>query len=298
MGLSLRYIAAIGGGLWFATMPAAAAPGLVDRLVDGAAAHVARFVATASVLLAREHYDQEATTRTGPSARFATSKLGLVTEQRTLESEVALVQIGDDRLWLIARDILAVDGKPVREEDRVRIPPRIDGPADQAFRAFRRVADQGARYNIGRIRRDLNVPTLALWFLSEGIRQRFAFTIVGEERLGDVSCRIVRYVERERPYLLHAEDRPARVEGRFWIADDSAAVLRTELVLRSPPGATPGRAAIEVDYAFAPSVDAWAPREMRERYETGPNAANLITGTARYDDYRRFSIDTRITVPD
>jgi hypothetical protein len=287
-------VAGIAGGVCLAALPAVAAPDLVDR----AAAHVARFVATASVLLAREHYEQEATTRTGASARFATSKLGLVRERRTLESEVALVQIVDDRLWLIARDILAVDGKPIPEEDRVRIPSRLDASPDEAFRTFRRVADQGARYNIGHIRRDLNVPTLALWFLSEGIRQRFAFTIVGAERIGDVPCRVIRYVERERPYLLHAEDRPARVEGRFWIADDSAAVLRTELVLRSPPGATPGRATIEVDYAFTPSVDAWTPREMRERYETGPNDANLVTGTARYHDYRRFSVATRITVPD
>jgi hypothetical protein len=266
-------------------------------LIDRATAHVARFVAAGGVLLAREHYVQESSTRTGAASLFPASSAKPIVERRTLDSEVALITLLDDRLWLLARDVLAVDGRPLPDDQRIRIPTLHPVSSDEARRAFQQVARQGARFNIGRIRRDLNVPTLALWFLSAGMRERFKFDDRGMERVDDVACRVVRYVERERPYLLHAEGRAARAEGRFWIAEDSGAVLRTELLL-SPPGSSPtSRAAITVDYAFVTGVDAWVPREMRERYESGPRDTNLVSGIARYDDYRRFSVSTRIAIP-
>ena len=266
----------------------------VGPLVERASAHVARFVAAGSVLLAREHYEQEAVTRSGAAMRFPDSRAGAITERRTLESEVALVQLLADRIWLLARDIIVVDGRRLEERQRIRIPALNPTTSGDALDAFRTVAQQGARFNIGGVRRDLNVPTVALWFLSDGMRDHFEFRHAGAAEIDGVSCTVVRYVEGERPWLMHAEGRPARVEGRFWIREDSGAVLRTELVLPSPPHATPGRATIEVDYAFTAAVDAWTPREMRERYEVGARGANLVTGVARYTDYRRFSVDTRI----
>jgi hypothetical protein len=266
----------------------------VAPLIERAAAHVARFVADSAVLLAREHYEQEAVTRTGAATLFPHARAGATTERRTLESDVAVVQLQDDRIWLLARDILAVDGRPLEERQRIRIPTLHPATSADALDAFRTVAQQGARFNIGGVRRDLNVPTVALWFLSDRMRPHFTFSEAGAEPVDGRPCVRVRYVERARPYLLHAEGRPARVEGRFWIEEDSGAVLRTELVLPSPPGATPGRALITVDYAYAAGVAAWVPREMREHYEVGEGGANVVTGVARYSEYRRFSVETRI----
>lgn len=271
-----------------------AGPPDVTALVDRASAHVSRFVTAGSVLVARERYEQESVTRDGAATRFPNSKAGAITEHRTLESEVALVQLLADRVWLLARDVVAVDGRPLDERRRIRIPAMHPTSSADALDAFREVAQQGARFNIGGVRRDLGVPTVALWFLSPGMREHFAFSRAGATRIDDQPVVIVRYVERERPYLLHAEGRPARVEGRFWIREDSGAVVRTELRLPSPPNATPGLAAIETDYVYAAAVEAWAPSEMRERYETGTHGQHVVSGVARYDDYRRFSVETRI----
>ena len=217
---------------------------------------------------------------------------GVTTERRTLESEVALVHL-TDHVWLIARDVVTLDGRPLPPSQRLPLTTERPASLEAAVAAFREIARQGARFNIGGIRRDLNVPTLALWFLSDALRERFVYEPAGTDTIDGVACQIVAYTERARPWLLRADGRPVPVRGRAWIAA-AGAVLKTELTLddsrpesainRSSAFAEPetggGRAVIAVDYGFSEAVHAWVPTEMRERYDHPGGVA--ITGRAEY----------------
>ncbi len=264
-------------------------PSVVARASTWAAA----FARSAVSLLAREHYEQEVRRRAGSSAVPIDSDAGVTIERRVLDSEVALVETGAEYLWLLARDVQQVDGKAVADKDRIPLPAVGRLSQDEAVQAFRRVAGQGARYNIGRISRDMNVPTLALWLFIPGLAGRLRFEVAGREPVAGIECEVVRYTERRAPYLFQANGVPTAVRGRAWIASDTGAILRTELILESRSGT--GRARVTVTYAFDERLQQWVPREMSERYDDlRRQAEGFVMGTASYRDYRRFETSTRI----
>ena len=261
------------------------APPLLD-IVRRAADYVRDFTAAAAVLVADEHYVQQVKAKTTSTSISPGGAIGVTVEQRVLDSEVALVQVLDRQLWMIARDVLKVDNHALPDAERVPLSTYHPASMADALSYFQQLATNSARFNIGRITRNLNVPTLALWFLSEPVQGRFSYALGTEENVEGRSCRIVEYRERARPYLLNAEGRSVPVRGRFWIESSSGAVLKTELLLadedsrqvRRDPGA---RALITVRYTYAKAVDAWVPLEMTERYDyPGRTNGGVIVGRA------------------
>src|SRR6185369_10022573 len=117
-----------------------------------ASRHAADFAERARTLLADEHNVQEI--KQWPSLASTAgrpSMSGMTIAKRILDSEVALVNMMNGELWLMARDIIRVDGKPVPDGKRVPLPaprPRSEG---EAVSEFKRIAGQGARFNIGEI---------------------------------------------------------------------------------------------------------------------------------------------------
>jgi hypothetical protein len=275
-------------------------------LVDRTTAHVARFAKEASFLIARESYTQEVKSRAGSFNLPASATAGITIEKRQLESEVALVQLLEQQVWLLARDIVQVDGKAVPDADRRRIPATASaGSQEAALRDFQRIAEAGSRFDIGPIKRDLSVPTLALWFLTPAMKDRFEFDAAGNEAVEGVRCTVVRFIELGKG-MLTIDGNPVPARGRYWIAPDSGAVVKTELVLARvwstgrfsgtpTQDASGGRAQIVVTYRFEPAVDSWVPAEMRELYVgAAGRTADWVVGTAKYTGYRRFGVESRI----
>lgn len=297
--------------MWFVTAAAGAQPGRardVDAVVARAAAHVRAFVEAASVIIADEHYVQELKARTGLTTVPADGSFGLTVEKRTLDSEVALVQLADRQLWMVARDVLTVDGKPVAARDRVPLATYRSRSMDEALGHFRDLATQSARFNIGTVTRNVNVPSLALWFLTDGVRERFRFSLGRTEKVDGQPAIVLNYRERSSPYLLNTDGRGVPVNGRFWVAPDSGAVLRTELTLYAGDASggrvtefmgdndtATARAVVVVQFRHDATVDAWAPSVMTERYDY-PKVMNagVIIGRAEYGNLRKFSATSRI----
>ena len=282
-----------------ATVPTATpgptpAPGpAVPPIVALASDFAVDFARTGEVLVASEHYVQEVKARSGSGAR--SREIGQTVQQRTLDSEVALVQIVADELWLLARDVLAVDGKPLSQADRVPLASLRPSSRKEALSFFKELAVQGARFNIGGTERDVNVPTLALWFLTPANRARFSFKLAGQERVEGTVCQVVRYKETGKQTLLHVNGRYAPARGRLWIAPTSGVVRKTELVLTAPER---GMATITVQYTYSTAVQSWVPGEMAERYDGSRGSdAEFIVGRAVYSDYKRFDSTTRLIVP-
>ena len=160
------------------------------------------------------------------------------------------------------------------------------------------IADESARYNLGQIHRNFNVPTAALFFLHPANRHRFMFEL---ERIEDAASEthwVVLYTEQQTPALVRTpqgQSVPAR--GRFWIEPVSGRVVQTQLWLQTETG--PDGHMLDVNvavrYARDSGLGLWVPVEMREHYTTSTD--ERVVAVATYHNYRRFRVDARVITP-
>jgi hypothetical protein len=219
-----------------------------------------------------------------------------------LVSDVLLVQVPGMTQWVPFRDVFKVDGKLIRDREDRLLDLFLDGSEDAVEQALS-ITKESARFNIGPVDRTINVPTLALFFVSDQNRSRFEFKEQGRETIDGLSAWKLEYRERGRPTLVRThrgENLPAA--GAFWLDPTTGAVLQTEL-------RTSGfgvRSKVVVTYTFEPTLGLRVPVEMVERYQvqggmrrtegawtrlvaTGDTV--VIDAKATYDRFRRFSVD-------
>lgn len=158
-------------------------------------ASIERYVQRAPSIVAREEYTQN----------MADSRDR--TERRVLVSELLMVRLPGSAGWIAFRDVLSADGKEIGGRQQ-RLVDLLQSPQPDARAEARRLADESARFNIGRIRRTLNLPDIALRFLGAGHANRIRFERPREEKLDGVSLTVVRFEEFESPTILKD------VEGR------------------------------------------------------------------------------------
>jgi hypothetical protein len=146
--------------------------------------------------------------------------------------------------------------------------------------------NESARYNIGNIARNINVPTLPLPFLTSPLKQRFAFKL-GKREDGDPGV-VIEFKETGRPtFVTTTGNRDLPVNGRFWINELDGTVLRTELHAVD----TSVEAHIVVTYEPDASTGLMVPTRMEERYRRGRDPSE-VRGVATYSRFRRFSVST------
>src|SRR5581483_10523879 len=132
------------------------------------AAYQQRFVG----VVAEETYRQTVALRSGYDARgFARE----TNQRRDLKSDVLLVRAPSGDEWLQFRDVFEVDGKPVRDRDdrMVQLFLKPQAPVQTQIDA---ITNASARYNIGGVTRNLNIPVLALMVLDDANRRGFTFS--------------------------------------------------------------------------------------------------------------------------
>ena len=194
-------------------------------------------------------------------------------------------------------------------------PPRallVEDPATGLARA-RAIADEGARFNLGRSFRNFNVPTLVLAFLHPALQPRFSFEWKGKTTIEGRSFVELAFRELRPPSVIRGPDSQPDVlaAGRVCIHDgDDGTVGRTELVLdlpgrrsgparRSPPSTVPTGAR-----PVGPGRDAGpAPDRARERSARGRSGSvEFVEGLAAYSGFRKASVTTqeefRVPEPD
>lgn len=260
-------------------------PSLKD-VIRRMSAYVQAYGEKASIFVATEHYTQHVTggDRPGP-------------QDRVTVADFAIVRAEGLGGWVGFRDILEADGTRVADHsDRLlKILSDVSGRLDEA----QRLSDESARYNIGPVSRNFNVPTTALFFFSPRNLDRFKFTrtSVAPDGTWEIAFR-----ETERPTLVRTpEGRSVPSEGTVWVNASDGTVLRTRLRMkefgRSSAGITrhAGAAQIDVSYARVSNIDMWLPQVMVESYEMPRVIGRERTSTeARYSDYRRFETSGRI----
>ncbi len=219
---------------------------------------------------------------------------GPMIARRQLLSDVVMVQL-KDRQWLSYRDVAEVDGSPVRDRtDRVR--ELLLSPAAARDDQFRRINAESARYNLGDLRRDINLPTVTLSLLRRLNQPRFQFKRAKDETVDGRPCRVLTYQEKVSPTLIGTPNSgDIFIYGRVWLDEADGRARRTELRFERR---SRGRSYVRVDFQPLEGLAILVPALMWEWHEGADQLGRIggdvtvIEGLATYSKIRRFQVTT------
>ncbi len=283
--------------------PAASVPVTVEMLtpdVESAVARARQYAAAyetaLSGLVAEERYVQRSYTHErvastasvpiGRAPRPGETKETwewMLDAQRETRSDYLLVKAPGGERWLPFRDVFEVDGKKVREREERLQELFLKAPAKAADRAAEIMAE-AARYNIGFVQRNVNLPTLALRFLDPSYKAQAFFRKDAEVVVAGTRTWELAFSERGSPTLVQGPSGDAPAEGTFWIEAGEGRVVRSRIRHQV------GGATIEVTVTYRPDTKTpgtWVPAEMREIYEGGGRRLECV---ATYSKVRRFQV--------
>ena len=249
-----------------------------SALVASAAKYVADYQEEFKFLLADEEYVQR-----------VYSSAGNVIQERRLKGELFLMFLPGDGEWIAVHDFKEVDGEPVPDREDVRAllqKGEVRGTAG-------RIAGTNARFNIGRLGRNFNEPTLPLLLLNKKRVQDVDFDrdrVVTEDGRTRVT---LRFKERDRQALVRnaITTEPIHAKGLLTIDALTGRVERTEFEI----DVNQTKSRLVTEYKPDEKLKLWVPVLFRERYDDarGPER-QVIQCEARYTNYRRFEVTGRI----
>ena len=254
-------------------------PPLAD-LLQRVGAYVNAYGKGASAFVATETYTQSVTGDREPGSPVA----------RTTIAEFAVINTSGSLHWIGFRDIIEVDGKSLTDH-RDRLLALLTEP-EGSLDGARQLSQESARFNIGPIERNINVPTTALFFFTSENLDRFKFRIAGNLKPDLLR---LEFKETRTPTLIESSGRSLVSEGEL-IVDPGGVVHETILRVRgfSERIGVPIQSTVDVTYARLADQDVWLPSVMIEEYViVRPNGAHIQT-RAQYSNYRRFQTSAKI----
>jgi hypothetical protein len=267
-----------------------AEPGIVE-LLRRAGEYVLAYEDAFRLVVAEEVYVQ----------RLRASPSGPVQQTRRLGSDVALFRAPGTALpWWLLRDVYEVDGQAVRDR-QARLEKVLIGSPPTGLDRARAIADEGARFNLGRSSRNLNVPTLALAFLHPSLQPRFAFESKGKTTIEGRPFLEMAFSEIASPTIVRGPDSHPDVtsSGRVWIHSGTGTVGRTELVLELLGDGVTTRTALTTEFRPFRTLALWVPVEMRDRIQVElvgargrSGSVELVEGLATYGKFRQAGVTT------
>lgn len=208
--------------LLIASIPGAGAPAAAQSAPDAIAsvrAFAQQYQREAPSLVAFEEYVQDATDRRG------------ISEHQVTTAELVMVRLQSAASWITFRDVLTVNKRPVRDREE-RLLKLLQSPEASGLAQARRIAQESARFNLGRITRTMNVPDMALEYLQPRHGARIRFETLRNETIDGRPVVVLRFRESAGPSIvrdLRGADLLAC--GRVWAEPGSGAIVRTELLL-------------------------------------------------------------------
>ena len=257
---------------------------ILDRVRD----YVVRYQKEVSGVVVEERYVQNSDKSDRP---FVT--------HRELRSDLLLVRtVSEADAYVQFRDVFEVDGDPVRDRTD-RLAKLFMTPSASARKQAAQIMNESARYNIGSIQRNINVPLLTLMLLDPVYEPHFKYS-VGTERKGTPrglpktpaftltnDAWELDFDEVAEPTVIQGDGRNAKSHGRIWIDPGTSRVLLTEIVNE----AKTVRTTIRVSFQSEPQAGVLLPVEMRETYVVKGRFYTL-EGAATYSNFRRFTVNT------
>jgi hypothetical protein len=212
--------------------------------------------------------------------------------RRQLKSEFMLVGYpGSTQALMTFRDIREVDGKPVGDQNE-RITRLFLEPFENAIRRAQEIHRDGLRHTIENGR--MMDPLTVIGYLQPAYLGNFRVSRGGLAKNLGPYVREITLTPLEnrsatpRVMVSRSPFKPARA----WVAEDTGAVLKTEL--RSGFGV---RSEITTTtFAMDATLEMPVPVEMRDEY---PRGRDDFIGVAKYSNFRRFTVrtDAAVDVP-
>jgi hypothetical protein len=259
-----------------------AEPTSLAALLATAASYLDTYQQKFSAIVAEEDYTQ--TTR-APSGRVL---LSAQPSRRDLKSDLMMLNLGDSD-WTQFRDVYEVDNAAVRDHE-ARLLGLFEKPSAGTLSQAQRIADESASYNLG-VSRNINVPTMALTYLSRNHQARSSFQVAGSESIDGERTLILKFRETATPSLFRTEEGSVATSGRVWIVPGEGDIVRTELtcVLTRPLLLT---GTTTVEYGLQPALGLRVPIQMDEEYQRSRGETDR--GHATYSNFRAFTVDTKV----
>jgi len=207
-----------------------------------------------------------------------------------LRSDFLLVQKpGSGRQYLTFRDVVEVNGKTLRNREEA-LSKLFREPAENVIAQANAITAHSADYMFPG-----SDPLLVMVFLQPEFQPRFTFTRDElEPRLG-ADIRRVHFEETTSPTMLRQEgNRDLPTRGTLWASERTGKVVKTELRLGSDPNTT----LITTIFGRDEPLGIDVPTVLEQTYY--PSPGEPVKGTARYSNFRRFSVSTaeKIDSPD
>ena len=279
---------AAGLGVWLRCPPAVLAEKSIERL---AAEYVTAYQQELTAIVADEEYVQD--------VRAQVPAVPGAPRSRTTAGEVFFIFTAPQG-WMAIRDVRIVDGAPAAEREDVRDILRTLPAGEVA----ERMRSYNARYNIGRITRNINEPTLALLSLDGIHRERFRFNTKKRGWMDGRAFVWLEFQERERPTLIRTiQGNPIYVKGELLVEAANGRIWESRL-----HAMVDGiKVELETTYTLDERLGLLLPVVFRESYEQGKQEAQArmrapdqpllyeqIACEARYSNFRRFEVLSRI----
>jgi hypothetical protein len=280
------------------SQPVQPQPPLLGPVLNRAAAYVERFAARVAGIVVAESYVQDVyppLNRFGSLPRNARQQY-TGPMHRELKSDLLLVRpVGADA-WMQFRDVTEVDGHKLKDRND-RLEKLFLQPSKSTAAQSRKIMEESARYNIGEIERNINLPVLALVVLDRGMQPGFQFKI---ESTGDkfdlpkepafvppADALVISFTETQlRTMVASPQGKNMPSRGYFWLEPSTSRVLMTEISVED----LSLKATIDVAYRPVEAIDIPLPVEMHERYQNKLNGTR-VEGSATYSNFREFKVN-------
>jgi hypothetical protein len=158
-----------------------------------------------------------------------TTEAGVDTRPRQLVAEFAIVKAPGG--WTGFRDVVQINGQEVSDRRDRLLKLFTESTATES--EVTRIANESARYNIGPVATNLNLPTTTLLFFEPQNLQRFAFEHVGTKKIDGTNTIEISFKETTSPTLVRRRDgRDVPMEGKLWVIPEEGTVVRTSVRFR------------------------------------------------------------------
>jgi hypothetical protein len=253
------------------SVPAATQPKPTALVRERVAGYVQRFVDDLTNVVAEERYVQEFR-RAG--------------DRRRLRSDFLLVKYpGDERRYQTFRDVLEVDGRPVRDQ-QVRITRLFLEPFASAVKRAGEIEVESFRQSLRRGR--LADPLQAIATLQAFYQPQFEFSVALANRRAGADL-----IELTFTQITPAGSSLIPLRGKALLVEQTGRVIKTELTVGS--GSNVRVTTTEFGFNAALRIDV----PVRLRDEMPVSGGDEFIGTAEYVNFRRFQVraEQEIDVP-
>jgi hypothetical protein len=248
-----------------ATMaPARAQEATLRDILDRTAQYIVELVTDFANVVAREDMRQEY--RAGP--------------RRTLRSDFLLVKTpGEERRWLAFRDVTAVNGRAVSDQQD-RLAKLFLEPFEDALRRATEISRDASRHSLVALGLENN-PFAVVAMLQPFYYDDYMYDLGGRSTEDGVVVRVVE-IEGRPPVQRNPAILVQRVSGKAWVEESTGRIRRTELRIGRAPNTQLNFTRFQFDQALRIDV----PVEMKESRASG------FEMTATYSNFRRFQVRT------